>query len=263
MKQSNTLSRTILSLFALAAFGCSPLVSSQPGVPPIEMTIEQFNQGRPADFYYLADASQGYEAVCAEVLAALNEPYPGEPYAEYNEPYSKYLLRSRLSVSWFEKARLLPNGARYDYDIRHAIVDLTNDGIDEDLILAISSRSGFIIHTLGFFDGDERLNAFHEMDSEITQKLILSNSFDKGRAIVDGIGSILREKYEDYDPYNPDRLSVGDPLLDVMEFEGRNYLLFTNARLWEERRDALLLEVSQSLETALGCRFSARFRLVN
>ncbi len=261
---SQSMIRSLKSFLITATFlGCSHSSYGQQSIPPIDMTLTQFNQGRPSNFYSLADATEGYEAVCDEVLAALNEPYPSEPYAEYNEPYSKYLLRSRLSVPWMEKPRFLPNGDRYMYDIRHATVDMNNDGEKEDLIVAISNLSSFPMHTFGVATSGVLPVDFSEMNTAITEVMIASEAFVKGRAIVDQVGPILREKYEDDAPSKPDRQSVGSPFLEIIEVQDRHYALLTNARVWEEERDVIVFDVGADLIVSISCRLTSRFRIVN
>jgi len=262
MKQSNTPSCTILTLFALAAFGCSPMVWSQPGVPPIEMTLEQFNQGRPANFYYLADASEGYEAVCEEVLEALNEPYPGEPYAKYNEPYSKYLLRSRLSVPWVEMPNYGLSNDRNAWDLRYARLDLNNDSVDEDILITIDNLHsqpvhGFAISTLGQLpDGFEALTDAHR------RTLIASAAFQNGNAIRDQIAREIWKTYKEYDVYKPDSLMVFDPFLDVVQFESKHYFLFTNSGPYARTRDVFLFDVHSDYTISPACRLVSRYSVV-
>ncbi len=260
MKQSNTPSCTILSLFALAAFGCSPVVSSQPGVPPIEMTLEQFNQGRPADFYYLANTTEGYEPVCAEVLEALNEPY-GE---RSNEPYSKYLLRSRLSVPWVEMPNYGLSNDRNDYDLRYARLDLNNDSVEEDIMVTIDNLHsqpvhGFVVSTLGQLpDGFEALTDTHR------RTLIAAGAFEKGNAITAQITREIRT-YSEYDISNPDRLAVLSPFLEVVRIENRHFFLFTNSgpEAYAGIRDVILFDVHSDFSISPACRLVSRYSVLN
>ncbi len=262
MKQSNSPTRTFLSLFAFAAIGCSPLVSSQPGVPPIEMTIEQFNQGRPADFYYLADASQGYEAVCAEVLAALNEPYPGEPYAEYKEPYSKYLLRSRLSVPWVEMPNYGLSNDRQSWDLRYARFDFNNDSAEEDILVTINNLSSQPVHTFGIAEVGLLPDGILELTYAQRRVLIEAESFARGRAIREQIAREIWKTYGEYDVNKPDSLMVFDPFLDVVQIENRHYFLVTNSGPYARTRDAFLFDVHSDYTISPACRLVSRYSVV-
>ncbi len=261
MKQSNTPSRTILSLFALAAFGCSPLVSSQPGVPPIEMTLEQFNQGRPANFYYLADASEGYEAVCEEVLEALNEPYPGEPYAEYNEPYSKYLLRSRLSVPWVEVPDLA-GGTRNPWNLRFASTDFNDDGTEETVIILISNFSSQPNHRLAFLSSGELPEKITELNEEIFQKLMNDGAFINGKDVTDKIGTVIADSVEDYDFSRGGRLQADRKFMDIIEVHGNRFLLYTSPWIFEETRDVIAIDVQEDFSVTYSCRYLSRHKIM-
>jgi len=260
MKRPRTTLRTLFILFAFAALAVSPVVSSQPGVPPIEMTLDQFNQGRPANFYFLADASEGYEAVCEEVLEALNEPYGGRS----NEPYSKYLLRSRLSVPWVEMPNYGLSNDRNDYDLRYARLDLNNDSVEEDIMVTIDNLHsqpvhGFVISTLGQLpDGFEALTDAHR------RTLIAAGAFEKGNAITAQITQEIRT-YSEYDITNPDRLAVLSPFLDVVRVENRHFFLFTNSgpEAYAGIRDVILFDVHSDFSISPACRLVSRYRVLN
>lgn len=265
MKCPVTTHRALFTLSAFAALAVSSVVWSQSGVPPIEMTLEQFNQGRPANFYFLADASEGYEAVCEEVLEALNEPYPGKPYAEYNEPYSKYLLRSRLSPPWVEVPYFLASNNRSSWNFRYARLDLNNDGVDEDILNTIMNLHsqpvhGFGISTLGLLPDDLR-----ELRDVQLQLLIASEAFVRGNAIRDQISREIHKTYSEYDISNPDRLAVSSPFLDVVRVDNRHFFLFTNSgpEAYAGIRDVILFDVHSDFSISPACRLVSRYRVLN
>ena len=262
MKQSNTPSRTILSLFALAAFGCSPLVSSQPGVPPIEMTIEQFNQGRPANFYYLADASEGYEAVCEEVLEALNEPYPGEPYAEYNEPYSKYLLRSRLSVPWVEMPQKSRISGRSRWNTRYASVDIDNDDFEEDVFVDISNLSGLPVHNFAILRKGLLPGQFQEVSEEIFDTLISQGAHRAGQSVSEQFSKVLADNYSDYNYAAGGTLRISRHFLDVINLNSARYILLTGSSPVQPSLELMLLELNSMGSVSAGCRLRSRYSVI-
>ncbi len=259
MKQSNSPTRTFLSLFAFAAIGCSPLVSSQPGVPPIEMPIEQFNQGRPADFYYLADVSEGYEAVCAEVLEALNEPYPGEPYAEYNEPYSKYLLRSRLSVPWIEMPQTSRSSGRSRWNVRYVSVDIDNDGIEEDVFVDISNLSASPVHNFAILRKGLLPVQFQEVTEEIFENLIAEGAYRVGRSVSEQFSKVLADNYSDYNYEAGGTLRIRRHFLDVINLNSARYILLTGSSPVQTSLELMLLELDGMGSVSAGCRLKSRY----
>ncbi len=259
MKQSNTPSRTILSLFAFAAIGCSPLVSSQPGVPPIEMTIEQFDQGRPADFYYLADASEGYEAVCAEVLAALNEPYPGEPYADYNHTYSKYLLRSRLSVPWVQMPLHFSFG-RSDWDVRYASIDIDNDDLQEDVFVAPMFLTGTPVHYLWIVEKGILPESFTEISEQAWITIRDSGASAVGRRLAGRIGSDISRTIRNPEIASPHVPGPGGrDYFDVIQLNSVSYILNTTQSIPERQKDTYLFLWSADDTLARLCRLRSRY----
>ncbi len=263
MTQSKTPSRTILSLFALAAYGCSPLVSSQPGVPPIEMTLEQFNQGRPANFYYLADASEGYEDVCEDVLEALNEPYPGEPYARYNEPYSKYLLRSRLSVPWVE----IPDfagGSRNSWNARYASIDVDNDDLKEDVFVAPMNLSGVPVHYFWIVEKGILPEGFAEISDQAWISIRDSGASAVGQGLADRIARDIRRTIRNPEIASPHVSTTGTRnYFDVVQLNSVRYILRTTQSNPERQKDTYLFRWSADDALDRLCRFRSRYIIGN
>jgi hypothetical protein len=194
-------------------------------------------QGRPANFYYLADASEGYEAVCEEVLEALNEPFPEMPnYGLSND--------------------------RNAWDLRYARLDLNNDSVEEDILITIDNLHsqpvhGFAISTLGQLpDGFEALTDAHR------RTLIASAAFQNGNAIGDQIAREIWKTYKEYDVYKPDSLMVFDPFLDVVQFESKHYFLFTNSGPYARTRDVFLFDVHSDYTISPACRLVSRYSVV-
>ncbi len=259
MKQSNSPTKTFLSLFAFAAIGCSPLVSSQPGVPPIEMPIKQFNQGRPADFYYLADATQGYEDFCNEVLAALNEPYPGEPYADYNHTYSKYLLRSRLSVPWVQMPLHFSFG-RNDWDVRYASIDIDNDDLQEDVFVAPMFLTGTPVHYLWIVEKGILPESFTEISDQAWITIRDSGASDVGQRLAGRISSDIYRTIRDPEIDSP-YLSTGGTrnYFDVIQLNSVRYILRTTQSIPERLKDTYLFRWSADDSLDRLCRLRSRY----
>ncbi len=254
--------RTLRTSLALAALSCSVVAFAQPGVPPIEMPISQFNEGRPANFYYLADATEGYESLCEEVLEALNEPY-SEVYSEYGERDSKFLLRSHLSVPWTEKPRILPNGDRYRLDIRHSIIDLNNDGELEDVIVSVSLRSSAIVHSLAISRKGVLPTEFSTLSRELAEALIADGAYNYGRKITESFGSLLSLTYDDY--YNTrtgSGLTINIPFLDIVDVNSTRFILLTGASAIRPRLDVFALRLKGEISLESSCRLTSRFSVV-
>ncbi len=264
MKQSNTPSCTILSLFALAAFVCSPMVSSQPGVPPIEMTLEQFNQGRPANFYYLADSSEGYEAVCEEVLEALNEPYSrNSALGEFQERYSKYLLRSRLSPTWVEVPDVGNRIRRHMYDARHTVVDIDNNGEEEDVFVTVNTLSGLPVHNFVVAQKGVLPVYIDEISPSIWATVVDSGAFSAGQDLTKKLGAPLLNVYQDYNLLNPSRTGVHNRFLDLVVVDEITYILFTTTATFPTVRDAFVVHLSPTGELTPSCRLTSRYIVTN
>lgn len=255
------LSRALCALSALAGLVGSSGALGQPGVPPTEMSISQFNEGRPANFYYLADATEGYEAVCEEVLEALNEPYPAEPYAEYNERYSKYLLRSRLSVPWVEMPDF-GGGARNSWDLRNTRFDLNNDGAEEDILLIISNLSSQPVHSIVVASLGLLPLEFQELSEENLKALIESGAVATGQLIEAQIPKSLVARYKEYDPYLPSSYYAGSPYFDVASIGMKHYLLFTNSGPLSPRRNVIVFDVNRDFSILPSCRLESRFSVI-
>ena len=229
------------------------------------MTQAEFNQGRPENFYFLADATEGYEAVCDEVLGALNEPFPRSRTTAQEEPYSKYLLRSRLSVPWVEMPNYGPSNDRLSWDLRHARLDFNNDSLDEDIFITIGNVSSQPVHGIAVAAVGQLPDSLVELTYEQRRLLSESGAFAKGQAILDQIAREIRKTYSEYDITNPDRLAVLSPFLDVVQVENRHFFLFTNSGpvAYAGIRDVILFDVHSDFSISPACRLVSRYRVLN
>ncbi len=252
-----------LRIFLITAtlLGCSHSSYSQQSIPPIDMTLTEFNQGRPANFYYLADATEGYEAVCEEVLEALNEPYPGEPYAEYNEPYSKYLLRSRLSVPWVEMPDFPVRGNLNRWNTRYVSTDINNDLEAEDLFVSINNLHSMQVHNFAVIEKGIFPAEFNQVSKEMSETLIAQGAFAKGREITGKFDEVLALHYDEYNYQEGGTPWTYEPYLDVLELKSVRYILFTASSPIQDKLEAFLLKLEGDTTLFAACRLASRYSI--
>ena len=260
MKRPGTTHRALFPLSAFAALAVSPVVWSQSGVPPIEMTLEQFNQGRPANFYFLADASEGYEAVCEEVLEALNEPYPGEPYAEYNEPYSKYLLRSRLSVPWVE----IPDfagGSRNSWNARYVSTDINNDGAHEDVFLGIFSSASFPVHQIVITKKEVLPTRPNEIEAKMWIALRDKGDVSAGSKLAEQVRQEVSSLVKSLGDRAPEIQDFGRNYFDVVDVNSVRYIVRTTQSSPEGQKNTFIVKLSADEKLKSVCWLTSRYSI--
>jgi hypothetical protein len=196
------------------------------------------------------------------VLGALNEPYPGEPYAEYNEPYSKYLLRSRLSVNWVEMPNFGVTNDRNDWDLRLARFDLNGDGSEEDVLISISNLSSQPVHRIVVAALGKLPDGLQEFRDEQRRQLRETGAYAIGQAIMDQIPKSLVARYKEYDPYLPTSYYASSPYFEVASIEMKHYLLFTNSGPLSPRRNLIVFDVERDFTLLPTCRLESRFSVI-
>ncbi len=248
--------RVLLPMVLLSACVAA---SAQPQEPPIKMPYSEFNQGRPTNFYYLADASQAYEAVCEEVLEALNEPYPGEPYAEYNERYSKYLLRSRLSVPWVQMPRSRV-GVLRPKDVRYASIDIDNDDLQEDVFVAPMNLSGVPVHYFWIVEKGILPESFAEISDQAWITIRESGASAVGQGLADRIARDIRRTIRNPEIASPHVSMTGTRnYFDVVQLNSVRYILRTSQSNPERQKDTYLFRWSADDALDRLCRFRSRY----
>jgi len=247
--------RVLLPMVLLSACVAA---SAQLQEPPIKMPYSEFNQGRPANFYYLADASEGYEAVCEEVLEALNEPYPAEPYAEYNERYSKYLLRSRLSVPWVQMPRSRV-GVLRPKDVRYASIDIDNDDLQEDVFVAPMNLSGVPVHYFWIVEKGILPESFAEISDQAWISIRDSGASAVGQRLAGRIFSDISRTLRSPEIASPNVPGPGRDYFDVIELNSVRYILNTTQSNPERQKDTYLFRWSADDALDRLCRFRSRY----
>lgn len=247
--------RVLLPMVLLSACAAA---SAQLQEPPIKMPYSEFNQGRPANFYYLADTSEGHEAVCEEVLEALNEPYPAEPYAKYNERYSKYLLRSRLSVPWVE----IPDfagGSRNSWNARYASIDIDNDDLKEDVFVAPMNLSGVRVHYFWIVEKGILPESFAEISDQAWISIRDSGASAVGQRLAGRIFSDISRTLRNPEIASPNVPGPGRDYFDVIELNSVRYILNTTQSNPERQKDTYLFRWSADDALDRLCRFRSRY----
>ncbi len=261
---SQSMIRSIKIFLITATFlGCSLSSFSQQSIPPIDMTLTEFNQGRPANFYYLADATEGYEAVCDEVLEALNEPYPGEAYAEYVERYSKYLLRSRLSVPWVEMPFETQQNKRNPYLARHITTDLNNDGKLEDIFVRPMYLTGNPVHYFTIVDKGLLPSGFQAVSPEMWIVIRDSGGRIVGDALANRIRAEVSRVNEEPGVESPHVQESSRAYFDVIELSSSRYILRTYQSSPEHQKDTYLFLWSADDSLQSLCRFRSWYTIEN
>lgn len=247
--------RVLLPMVLLSACVAA---SAQPQEPPIKMPNSEFNQGRPANFYYLADASEGYEDVCEDVLEALNEPYPGETYAKYNERHSKYLLRSRLSVPWVQMP-FFGGGARNSWDIRYASIDIDNDDLHEDVFVAPMNLGGGPVHYIWIVEKGILPEGFAEISDQAWISIRDSGASAVGQGLAGRIARDISRTLRSPEIASPNVPGPGRQSFDVIELNSVRYILNTSQSIPERQKDTYLFRWSADDALDRLCRLRSRY----
>ncbi len=261
---SQSMIRSIKIFLITATFlGCSHSSFSQQFIPPIDMTLTEFNKGRPENFYYLAEASEGQDQVCEVILGALNEPYPAEPNVGKTELYSKYLLRSRLSVPWVEIPFYGRSVRSAMYDSRYTSVDIDNNGEEEDFFVLVSTLSGLPVHRFVYTKKGILPVAIKEISTSMWTTILESGAGAAERELSEQLELPLLNVYQDYNFLNPTRYAIYNRYVDVVEVKAENYILFTASTTFPERRDTFAVRLNADEAFAPICRFTSRYRVLN
>jgi len=250
------------ALVPLVLLSACVAASAQPQEPPIVMTQLEFNQGRPANFYYFVSAAEGSESVCAELLAALNEPYPAVESLGREEIYSKFLLRSRLSVQWAE----IPifsgvTGTRRPYDARYVRTDINNDGSEEDVILEVANLNSTPVHYFRISRKGEVQTPIKEISPEISIALRDGGSRELGERLAERIRSELVRLTRDSADKVPEIFVSSRNYYDILEFEGSTYILRTTQSVPEHQKDTFLMLWSGDDSLQSTCWLRSRYTI--
>ncbi len=251
----------LLKIFLITAtfLGCSHSSFSQQFIPPIDMTLTEFNKGRPENFYYLAEASEGQDQVCEAILSALNEPYPAEPNVGNTELYSKYLLRSRLSVPWLEIPFFGRTGDRGMYDFRYASVDFNNDGEPEDLFVTVMNQSAMAIHHFVWVEKGVFPAPIEALSTPMWMTILDKNANAKGQELTQKLENLVFEVYIKNNLPSARNLSVDSLFVDIVDVEGTRYILYTSAGSRETKRDTFAVQLNSKDEISPVCRLTSRY----
>lgn len=261
---SQSMIRSITIFLITATFlGCSHSSFSQQFIPPIDMTLTEFNKGRPENFYYLAEASEGQDQVCEVILGALNEPYPAEPNVGKTELYSKYLLRSRLSVPWVEIPFYGRSVRSAMYDSRYTSVDIDNNGEEEDFFVLVNTLGGLPVHRFVYTKKGILPLVIKEISTSMWTTILESGASAAGRELLEKFERVLSDSYRDYNFSNSSRYGLNSIYLDAIEMNLAHYILFTGSTTFPARRDTFAVRLNADESLAPICRFTSRYRLLN
>ncbi|MDO9319799.1 MAG: hypothetical protein Q7V56_16600 [Gammaproteobacteria bacterium] len=241
-----------------AADASSPSNANQTPIEFKAMTLEDFNKGRPIDFYFLSYTKEGQESLCEEILSALNVAYARE--ATISEAlYGYLLLQNRLSVSWEQIPYHNPTGLN-QYLARYARVDINNDSVIEDVIINTTSISSIPFHRLKVISLGVLPDEIAEVSTDIGLAIRESGGDLRGDEVFNNMEKYLNENFEDY---NSTGLSILQPFFEVVNVNNRNYMLLTTRNFINTRIDVFVFSLTIDDSLSGECRNTSYYKIFN
>lgn len=258
MKKYNFLKSVSSAILVLTAFANFVYPQAQETQGYQAITLSQFNEGRPSDFYYLADSAI---SGCSILLESLNEPWDITNTGPSNELYSKYLLSSSASIPWVELDSIYKNIGLSEFKVRYAKIDIDNDELDEELFLKTSVKSSLPIHILTISNEVIFPDAPSTITEEINDQLNTGEARRTNLSIRNNMTRALMSSFEDYGLRNPNRLSISNDFFEVLSIAEHNYILLTSRDFLGRRIDVFAFKVVENEQVTPECRLTSKYQI--